>query len=449
MDVDGAVCIVGAGPSGLTCAKNLADWGIPFQVFERQDDVGGNWYFGSPHSSVYRSTHMISSKRMTEFTDYPMPAEYPPYPSHAQAWQYLRSYARHFGLYPRIAFETEITQITRERSGWLVRTSRSPQGEWFAGLIIANGHHWDPLIPQWPGKFAGRVVHSHDYKTPELLRGQRVLVVGGGNSGCDIAVEAALHAASVHHSLRRGYHFLPKFLLGSPTDACGDWLQRWRIPWWLYRRISEWTVRIAVGRPEKYGLPKPDHQLFETHPIINSQLLYYVGHGRIHIRPNVQKLDGNVVEFIDGTRETIDIVICATGYRIRFPFIDQDHLNWHDGHPRLFLNTFHPDCDDLFIAGLTQPNSGQWGLTDYQAQLIARFWVSQREHPRLAAWFRREKAKVRQNLSGGLRYLATPRHQLEVEYFHYRRLLRRYVRKFARCHPAPIGTGAPLPARTP
>ncbi len=366
------IAVVGAGSSGLAVAKNLRQAGIACEVIERENDVGGNWYYGKPASSVCESTHLISSKRLTEYTDFPMPEEFPEYPSHRQAWDYLRAYAGHFGLYELVEFGRSVESIEPAGSGWNIALDGGEIRR-YGGVVIANGHNWDPRLPDYPGSFDGLVLHSSRYKTPEVLRGRRVLVVGAGNSGCDIAVEAAQNAAATFHSVRRGYHYLPKFLLGKPTDRCGERLLRWRLPLWLRRAITRRVVQLALGGPQSYGLPEPDHKLFETHPIINSQMLYFVGHGRIAVKPDVERLCGDRVQFVDGTSTAVDVLIYATGFRITIPFIDRRHLNWTGDRPELFLNIFPPQHDNLFVAGLIQPDSGQWGLVDYQAQLIARF----------------------------------------------------------------------------
>src|SRR5262249_14443953 len=152
-------------------------------------------------------------------------------------------------------------------------------------------------------RFDGLSLHSADYKTPDVLAGRRVLVVGAGNSGCDIAVESAQSAAATFHSTRRGDHYLPKFLLGKPIDQCGETLLRFGVPLWLGRAIIRAVVRLSLGPAHRAGLPPPDHKLFETHPIINSQLYYYLGHGRITPKPDIAELLPHSVRFADGTEE--------------------------------------------------------------------------------------------------------------------------------------------------
>lgn len=457
LDCTAKYCVVGAGSSGLAVAKRLAARGVEFDCLEREDDVGGNWYYGKPASSVYRSTHLISSKPLTEYLDCPMPDEYPDYPSHAQVWEYLRSYARHFDLYPRIEFRASIERIEPAAEAgphgpyWDVAVSKQAEANAddaeptvphsafhvphcevrrYRGVIIANGHNWDPKWPEISGAFTGLALHSAEYKTPEVLRGRRVLVVGGGNSGCDIAVEAAQNAERTFHSVRRGYHYLPKYIRGQPADQVGERLLRWRLPLVLRRAIAAAAIRWTLGPPERFGLPKPDHRLFESHPIINSQMLYYVGHGRISPKPDVVELCGDRVRFVDGTEEAVDVIVYATGFKISFPFIDREHLNWRGGRPELFVNVFHPQYDNLAVAGLIQPDSGQFGLVDRQAELIARFLAALDRDPAAAGRFRRQKARPQEDLGRGIRYLNSSRHLLEVEHFSYRRRLEKLIASF-------------------
>jgi hypothetical protein len=419
-------CIIGAGSSGLAVAKNFKAVGIPFEIIEREDDVGGNWYYGKPASSIYKSTHLISSKALTEYTDFPMPADYPQYPNQEQAFEYLRSYARHFGLYEHIRFETSVQRLEPSDEGWEVRFADGARTS-YRGIVIANGHNWDAKLPDFPGQFDGTILHSSDYKTPDVLKDKRVLVVGAGNSGCDIAVESSHHAAMTYHSTRRGYHYLPKFVRGKPVDQIGERMLRWQFPLWLRRFVSRAGARYVLGSPRRVGLPAPDHKLFETHPIINSQLFYSLAHGDIVPKSDVVELCGDHVQFKDGSEEPIDVIVYATGFKISFPFIDTAHLNWCDGRPDLFLNIFHPDREDLFVAGLIQPDSGQWGLVDYQAQAISSFIRQLDAGSASAQRLRKMKRHGQDSHSAEIQYVNSTRHLLEVEHFSYRQRLRKLI----------------------
>jgi len=428
------LCVIGAGSSGLAAVKNLRQLNIPCDCLERNDDLGGNWNFGKRGSSIYASTHLISSKRMTEYTDFPMPREWPEYPSQTQALEYLRAYARRFQLLESIEFNTPVERIEPAKhgdptnGGWLVTLGDGRERR-YRGVVIANGHNWDPKWPNYPGSFAGTSLHSCEYKTPGVLEGKRVLVIGGGNSGCDIAVESAQHAAATFHSLRRGYHYLPKFVFGRPIDQAHERYLRWRVPLTLRRMLSKVVSLAVLGKPERFGLPRPDHQLFETHPIINSQMLYYAAHGRLRAKPDVAELLGERVRFVDGTEEAIDVIVYATGFNITIPFIEREQLNWRDGRPDLYLNVFHPTRDDLFVIGLIQPDSGQWGLVDYQSQLMARFLHAAKHTPASAARFRQRKAREHVDLGDGIHYLRSTRHLLEVEHFSYRKRLQKEIKE--------------------
>jgi cation diffusion facilitator CzcD-associated flavoprotein CzcO len=430
-------CIVGAGSSGLAAARRFQEAGLPFDCLEREADLGGNWRFGNSASSVYASTHLISSKRLTQYVDFPMDERLPHFPSHRQVWEYLNQFADHFQLRSRIEFETPIQRIEPAEPGWLVHLA-SGEARHYRGVVIANGHNWDPRWPEYPGEFRGEMLHSSEYKAPDVLRNQRVLVVGGGNSGCDLAVEAAIHARSAIHSTRRAYHVMPKFFRGKPIDECGELLLACRLPLWLRRWAASLVARVVLGPPDRTGLPQPDHRLFECHPIINSQIHHHVGHGRLVLRPDIARLEGDEVRFVDGTCDRVDVILWATGFRISFPFIDRAHLNWQttasdpEGSPSLYLNIFHPTRNDLFCIGLIQPDSGQFGLVDYQSQLVAQYVRALRSQSSQAAWFQQLKQGPPPGLSGGIGYVDTPRHRLEVEHFSYRQRLRKLINRLAK-----------------
>ena len=433
-DRSGAYAVIGAGPHGLSALKALLQHGIDADGFEREAELGGNWNYGAQNSRVYQSTHLISSKPFTQFPDFPMPDAYPDYPSHTQIKAYFESYARHFGLVDRIRFSTEVVRVepagsddpsgtawevtTRDRVTGTERTTR------YAGVVIANGHNWNPKVPRYPGQeeFTGEILHSADYKGADVLRGRRVLVVGAGNTGCDVAVESAQNAERTWHSTRRGYYYNPKYVMGRPSDQTADLLLALRLPLAVRRRLFATTLRLTVGDFTKFGLKRPDHAFFETHPIVNQQLVYYVGHGDITPVDDIARFAPASVEFTDGRTADPDLVVFCTGYLVTFPFLPQagDLLNWVGDHPRLGLQIFTPRSPSLFVSGLIQPDSGQWTLAHWQGIAIARFIEAQRTRPDLAARFHRAvTSRAGRAFSAGARYADSSRHYYEVAHQDY------------------------------
>lgn len=419
----GRYCVIGAGASGLAVAKNFREHGIGFDVFERHSEVGGLWGYGRPYSAVYKSTRLISSKPMTQFRGFPMDADLPDYPGQEAVFDYMKKYADHFHLRDNILFETDVESTTRQGSHWDVLL-RSGEIRRYRGLVIASGLTWDAIIPKQRGAFDGTALHSIDYKVPEPFRGQNVLVVGGGNSGCDIAADLAPHARKTFLSMRRGYHFIPRHVFGIPSDQFGEFSIKIGLPIRARQLLNQLTVRFLLGDPTKLGLIKPNHRMFESHPIVNAEVLDEIRHGHVHPKPDVQELCGRKVRFADGTEEPIDSIIYATGYRISFPYIDQSHLNGPPGKPNFYLHLFHPQYDNLFIVGMIQPASGVWGLMDDQARLIARYIGENARASRSAERFNHLKAGPQPDLSAGLRYIESDRHFTEVDHTTYRKVLK-------------------------
>ncbi|WP_327678441.1 flavin-containing monooxygenase [Kitasatospora sp. NBC_00458] len=441
VDRSDAYCVVGAGAGGLAAAKNLLEFGFEIDVIERAGDVGGNWYGGNSRSAAYDSVHLITSKPYIQYDDFPIPDHFPTYLGRDHAHAYLRSYAEHFGVHRHVEFHRTVERIERRDGSpdWYVVLDGGEERR-YAGVVIANGHNWSPRTPSYPGHFDGETMHSCEYRDPAPLRGKRVLVVGGGTSGCDIAVESSQNAAATSLSVRRGCYYWPKYLFGMPTDVLYENVLKWRMPRSVVRFFGGLFLRLnSAGRPEQYGLPKPSHKLLEEHFVINSTLLYHLGHGDITARPDIAELRGDRVGFTDGTEEAFDVIVYATGYRMtEFPFIDRKHLNWGDRTPELHLNAFHPDYDNLFVIGYFQTSTGNWPIMDYQSQLMARYLHLLRTDPQRAAWFKRAKAEPLSaaELSGGISYYDSERHWLQVEHFSYRAMLRKLVRRMGAEPPA-------------
>jgi cation diffusion facilitator CzcD-associated flavoprotein CzcO len=369
--------IIGAGYAGNGVAKAFADAGIHYDHVERNDYIGGNWADG-----VYDSTHIISSRDSTAYDDHPMPAEYPDFPSREQVLAYLNDYADRFGLRERIEFGEQVVRLEpldpRAMSGWRVELA-SGEVRRYAGVVVANGHHWDRRFPDYAGMFTGRQIHSKDYKRLSDLEGDRVLVVGAGNSGCDIAVEAAAEFGGADISMRRGYWFLPKTIFGIPTAE----LDKPWFPVWAQRAFLRAALRIVYGRYERYGLQRPDHRLFDRHPTVNSQLLYAIRHGTVRPRPDIARLDDRSVHFVDGASAEFDTIVWATGFNVSLPFLDRDLFPWENGVPARIAGVLAPGIANLYVFGLLQPRGGAGPLITMGADLVTRMVGVQRrlDHP--------------------------------------------------------------------
>ena len=368
------VCVIGAGPSGLAAAKNLLDAGLSVTVFDRQVGVGGNWRFSDDvgHSSVFETTHIISSKFYSAYSDYPMPAHFPDYPSHAQLLEYFTGYAEHFGLLPHIQFGTLVQRCTPlPDDRWRVTTVKDglEATQDFDALVVCNGHHWKPRVPTYPGEFTGEFLHSHSFKRAAPFAGQRVLVIGGGNSACDIAVETSRVSRQTDVSWRRGYWVVPKFVLGKPADVLSNGV-KW-IPKALRFFLYEKLMLILNGRNRDIGLPEPDHHIGQTHILLNSELVYFVRHGKIRVRSDIQRLEGRTVHFTDGWSAEYDTIIAATGYWIDHPFLDKEVVDFSSGAVPLYLRMLPATRRNLYFIGLFQPLGCIWPGAELQAKVAA------------------------------------------------------------------------------
>lgn len=423
-------CIIGAGACGLAVAKAFAEQGIQFDCFEALSDVGGIWNPESPHV-VYGSTWLNSSKKLSRYPDFHFPDDWAPYASRAQAQSYLQAYAKEFGLYPLISFNKQVTHAEHTPQGWSIQIEGESAPRLYQGLIVANGHHWSPHLPAYPGHFDGEALHSHDIKSKEQVKGKRVLVVGAGNSAVDILSDAAIENGRVVHSMRRTYYFFPKMVFGKPTDWFVDVTSRIPLPRSVMRLFYRFGMRVLVGPHHRYGLERPDHNLFEAHPTACNTYLDHLIHGRIAVKPGIERLDGRRVIFTDDSAEEIDLLIWATGFRVSFPFMDPSYVLDEQGRSKLFIHTFHRELDDFFVAGLFEPaEGGVWQVADYQGRLIAAFINAQDKDPRRAEWFRRLKANAHPDIGHGIKWQDTPWHRFEIQHYRFRMYMKRLLRRF-------------------
>jgi len=366
------VCVIGAGYTGLGLAYALKTAGVPYDQVEATRRIGGNWSHG-----VYDSTHLISSKTSTQYVEHPMPADYPMFPSAAQMLAYLQSYVDRFGLEENLELDTEVARVwpvdANGMAGWNVALADG-QVRRYRAVVVANGHYWERNIPSYPGEYTGRQLHSKDYKRPEDYGdGPNVLVVGAGNSASDLAVEAAATFGSCDISMRRGYWFIPKTIFGIPSS---EWDRVW-MPMPVMRLGFKQLLRMSYGDYRRYGLPKPDHKLFTKDVTVNSSLMYALQHGRVRPRPEIARFDGEVVHFKDGTSEKYDTIVWATGFKTRFPMLDESMFVWEDGQPVLVEHTLVPRFANIYVFGLVAPRSGAGRIISAGSAFIADAVVAQ------------------------------------------------------------------------
>lgn len=425
------IALIGAGPMGLAAAKLMAQLGLPFQGFEMHDDVGGLWDIDGPRSTMYESAHLISSKRMTEFADFPMADYVAEYPSHKELLRYFADFADHFDLRSRYHFGAEVLEcipLGSDGDGWRV-TWRDKDGRHeavFAGVMIANGTLSTPNIPSFAGDFTGEMIHAAEYRHASQFDGKRVLVIGAGNSGCDIAVDAIHHGTNCDLSMRRGYYFVPKYVFGKPADTMGGAI---KLPMWLKRHVDGAILKWFVGDPQKYGFPKPDYRLYESHPIVNSLVLYHAGHGDLTVRSDIERLEGQTVHFTDGASAEYDLILMATGYQLDYPFIEKALLNWQGDAPHLFLNAMHPDRDDLFVLGMVEASGLGWQGRHEQAEMVVRYVLGLRSGDRAAKALQSDKAAGFERATGGMNYLNLPRMAYYVDKATYRKAVNQQISK--------------------
>jgi hypothetical protein len=432
----GKVCIIGAGSSGITACQVLKSRGIPYDCFEKGSMVGGNWRYENDNgvSSAYRSLHINSARKLMSYRAFPMPEDYPDYPSHFQIAKYFDDYVEHFGLKEGITFRTEVVEAEPVEGGWDVtlETGGERRTERYRAVLVANGHHWNPRWPEpaFPGseEFSGEQIHVHHYREPDVLVGKRVLVLGIGNSAVDVAVESSRIGEKTFLAMRRGAYVIPKFLGGKPVDEASPPVTT-RLPMSVRRMFMGRLLKLTVGEMTDYGLPKPDHKLLEAHPTVSSELLPRVGHGDITIKPNIDRFaGGRTVRFTDGSEEEVDLVVYCTGYRIEFPFLSPQVFESKDNRMPLYRRVADVDHPGLFFVGFVQPLGPIMPIAEAQSEWIADLLQDRAALPSAEA-MRKEIAA--HELAMRKRFVASKRHTIEVDFHPYLREIKRERKRAA------------------
>jgi cation diffusion facilitator CzcD-associated flavoprotein CzcO len=358
--------IIGAGPAGLACAMTMRAAGLKVVVLEKSATVGSSW------RRHYDRLHLHTDRDHSGLPGLPMPREFPTYPSRAQLVDYLQAYATHFDLKP--VFNTDVRRVVQDGARWLVETS----GETIDApiVVVATGMAHAPYRPSWPGMetFGGSIIHSSDYRSPAAFAGKRVLVVGFGNSGGEIALDLAQSGIDVAVAVRGPVQIIPRDLLGIPILS---WVILYRhLPAWLVDAINAPVLRLAVGNFEKLGLRRagmgPRRMVEETGrvPLIDIGTLAAIRNGSILIREGIDRFAGDVVRFDNGVTEAFDVIILATGFRpdLRRLVPDNEAALDSQGLPRV---TGRPAAPGLYFCGQITVPTGQLREIGIEAQRIA------------------------------------------------------------------------------
>ena len=366
------VAVVGAGPAGLTALAALTAADIDAVAFERADRPGGLWAYGAPLSGAYRSLHLNTSKARTQLAGFPMPVQWPDFPGHERIGEYFDAYVDHAQIRDRIRFSCGVERAAELPGGGWELHLEDGSVDRFDALVVASGHNWEPRLPAppYPGHFDGAQVHAHDYREPHTLAGRRVLVVGMGNSAMDIAVESSTVAERTFLSVRRGSRIVPKYVFGKPADQVTSPAMA-RVNWRLRQPLTHLLLRVAVGRPETYGLPAPSTGFLRDHPTISDAVLSRLTHGEIAPKPGLKSLDGDSVTFTDGSSERIDTIVWCTGYHVTVPYLPDHVLGSEPGELALYKRIFPHDRDDLFFIGLVQTTGSAIPVVERQSRLLA------------------------------------------------------------------------------
>lgn len=359
-------CVIGAGAAGLAAVRALMAAGRDFDCFEATDRVGGHWH------TDYDNLHLITPRAGSGFRGDPMPEAWADFPRRAQMVEYLEGHADRHGSRSRITFGTRVERLTpigeRAIDGWDVTTSDG-RTRHYAGVLVANGHNSVPSIPSVPGTFTGKVLHSGAYHNAADVEGDRVLVVGSGNSGCDIASELAQAGKDIVLSIRHGHLFQPKSFFGKPRGS----LPIMKLPPRLLDPVLRFLIWTSVGSPETYGLPKPiAKSLNDQRPVVNSLVLHWIQHGRVVPAPGIRRFEGRVVEFVDGSRREVDTIVWATGFQAALPFLDDALIRRESGIPLRVAGCILPAGGParLYFVGLCAPRGPQLPVYSDQSEVI-------------------------------------------------------------------------------
>ena len=365
-------CVIGAGAAGMSALRQLRDAGYDVDCFEKTDRVGGHW------NTDYDALHLITSRDMTGFEGFPMPSDYPHFPRRTQIRDYLNAYADEAELRDGVTFSVEVESVVPVATdgpvgsaGWTVTLTGGEKRD-YDGVVFANGHLWDPKVPAIAARFTGTQLHSGRYHNTDDIVGDRVLVVGAGNSGCDLAVDAAQHRIDADIVVREGMYFQPKSYFGVPRQEV-TWMAQFSAD--EQDLIARLLARVSIGEWKDYpGLPEPAYRtLAEGRTVVNDLLLYWIHHGRVRVVPGIADIEGTSVTFTDGTSREYETILWATGFHASLPFLDDALVPRRSGTPLRFAAGIVPQgLEKLYYVGLSAPRGPQLPVYGVQSKVVLR-----------------------------------------------------------------------------
>jgi dimethylaniline monooxygenase (N-oxide forming) len=405
------VAIIGAGASGVVTAKTLLQQGLDVTVYEAGSSIGGLWVYENDNgaSVAYKNLYILTPKRYTQWRDFPMDDATPEYARHTDMARYLQQYADFFGVTPHIRFRERVREVTPQGAEWQV-TTENGDAQTYDSVVVATGHFHRSRSPKSLDRFTGEKLHSSQYREPIQANNKRVLVIGLGNSACDVAADVSWVAERTVVSARTPVFSGPRWLFGHATL---DIFHRFQGPGapkaWL-GKLSKTLVRLYWGDLSRWGIKEPSKG---AHGVAHEFLLPILKYGRIILRPDITAIDGKMVSFADGTTEEFDLVIAATGYELDFPFLgDLIRLNPERSElDNIYLRVFSAEHPGLCFVGLANNNGvANTPTFERQAELVAdvltgRALLPSEDEMRQAVVERRERTKEL--------FLNTPRHAME------------------------------------
>lgn len=423
------VAVLGAGAAGLSAAQHLLAHDHDVTVFEKGSKVGGLWVYDNDNglSAAYSSLHINSEPRVTHYRGHPFREGTSLFPSHGDVARYLEDFSYETGVSKHIRFNAHVTAVDPVAQspglGFRLRLDNGEEQQ-FDSVIVATGHQGVPRHPPFAHKFEGEYLHSNSYRKPDNYAGKRVLVVGVGNSGLDIAADICTRAERTTVAARSPVLIMPRMLFGVPSARVIGALNRPFLPWPVQRAVMRAISRAVHGPMEQWGFRTPKTR---THPASNATFMSHVAYRKIDVRPGVTGVAGKEVQFSDGTVETVDTIIAATGYLIHLPFLTRDVSPVSGDRVDLYRRVVHPDWPGLYFIGFFNVSGGaNISMMDVQADWMAALVSGEATLPDAGTMRRR----IREDHAYvARRYPGTPRYGLELEPRRYRRQIEEEMKR--------------------